>query len=159
MDGLILFSHGSLLCGAGEALEEHACRLRATGAWPIVEIGYLNYSEPTFAEAAARCCAQGATRIVVLPFFLAPGYFVTKSLPEQVQAAQAKYPEIEFRVADAIGFDPALAEMLIAAALEPLGPNEWRDDLAAAARNCRARPDCPLYDTPDCPHGSTITSG
>ena len=152
MDGLILFSHGSLLCGAGEALEEHALRLRSSGEWPIVEIGYLNYSDPTFAEAVARCYEQSANRIVVLPFFLIPGYFVTKSLPEQVQAAQAKYPDLEFRVADAIGFDPALADMLIAAALEPLGPDKWRDDLAAAARNCRARLDCPLFNTPKCPH-------
>ena len=62
MDALILFSHGSLLCGAGEALEAHAARLRARGRWPVVEVGYMNYSEPTFAQAIEGAGPAGATR-------------------------------------------------------------------------------------------------
>lgn len=151
MDALILFSHGSLLCGAGEALDTHAGRLRRTGDWPLVFVGYMNYSEPTFAEAVANAVSQGATRIVVLPFFLIPGYFVTQTLPEQLTAVQADYPSLEFVVAQAIGYDTGLADALIASAQTPLGPDAWRDDLTAAARGCRARPDCPLYATPNCP--------
>ncbi|MGI4788592.1 MAG: sirohydrochlorin chelatase [Janthinobacterium lividum] len=151
MDALILFSHGSLLCGAGEALDVHAGRLRQTGDWPLVSVGYMNYSEPTFAEAVADVTAQGATRIVVLPFFLVPGYFVTKTLPQQLAAVKADYPDLEFVVAEAIGYDTGLADALIASAQEPLGPGQWRDDLTAAARGCRARSDCPLYATPNCP--------
>ena len=151
MNGLILFSHGSLLCGAGEALDAHADRLRRTGGWDWVAVGYLNYSQPTFAESVAECAARGATQILVLPFFLVPGYFVTKSLPEELEKAQAAHPELGFTVADAIGFDAGLADAVIASAQAPLGPDEWRDDLAAAARGCRARPDCPLYATPNCP--------
>ena len=151
MDALILFSHGSVLCGAGEALDAHAERLRRSGEWPLVSVGYMNYSEPTFAEAVADAISHGAARIVVLPFFLVPGYFVTQTLPQQLHAVQADYPNLEFVVADAIGFDAGLADALIASAQEPLGPSEWRDDLQAAARGCRARPDCPLYATPNCP--------
>ena len=151
MDALILFSHGSLLCGAGEALEAHAARLRAGGGWPVVEVGYMNYSEPTFAQAIDKCRAAGATRLTVQPFFLVPGFFVTKSLPEHIAQAQAAYPDLTFRVTEAIGFDARLADAVIDAALHPLGPEEWRDDLMAAARGCRARPDCPLYGTPNCP--------
>ena len=151
MDALILFSHGSLLCGAGEALDAHAERLRQTGDWPIVGVGYMNYSEPTFAQAVANAVSQGATRIVVLPFFLVPGFFVTQTLPKQLDAVKLTYPSLEFVVADALGFDTGLADALIASALDPLGPGHWRDDLQAAARGCRARPDCPLYATPNCP--------
>ncbi len=151
MNVLILFSHGSVLCGAGEALDAHAARLRAQSLYDLVEVGYMNYSEPTFAQTVAVCAAAGATRIVVLPFFLVPGYFVTKTLPEHIAATQADYPNIEFVVADALGFDQRLADALIEAAQESSGSSNWRDDLAAAARGCRARPDCPLYGTPDCP--------
>jgi len=151
MDALILFSHGSLLCGAGEALDSHAGRLRRLGRWGVVEVGYMNYSEPTFDDAVRRCEAQGATRVVVLPFFLVPGFFVTKALPEHLARARADFPKLEFLVAAALGFDERLADALIEAAQSPLGPGAWRDDLTAAARGCRARPDCPLYGTPDCP--------
>ena len=151
MKALVLFSHGSLLCGAGEALNSHAQRLHQMGKWDRVAVGYLNYSEPTFAETVAECAARGATEIVVLPFFLIPGYFVTQSLPEQLAMAQTAFPELQFTVANALGFDSGLADALIASAESPLGPGEWRDDLTAAARGCRARPDCPLYGTPNCP--------
>ncbi len=151
MNALILFSHGSLLCGAGEALDTHAARLRQGGGWDMVSVGYMNYSEPTFAQAVAECAASGATDVLVLPFFLVPGFFVTKSLPEQLATARAAYPGLTFTVADAIGFDSGLADALIASAQDPLPPAAWRDDLAAAARGCRARPDCPLYATPNCP--------
>jgi len=151
MNALILFSHGSLLCGAGEALDAHAGRLRRTGEWDMVTVGYMNYSSPTFADAVAECAERGATRILVLPFFLVPGYFVTKTLPEHLETAKAAHPALDFTVAAAIGFDLGLADALIASAQAPLGPEEWRDDLAAAARGCRARPDCPLYATPNCP--------
>lgn len=151
MNALILFSHGSLLCGSGEALEGHAARLRASGDWDCVETGYLNYSEPPFAEAVARCHAAGATRIVVQPYFLIPGYFVSKSLPECLEAVRLDYPGLEFVIADPLGFDSRLADALIEAAQDPLGPEHWRDDLTRAAQSCRANPDCPLYGTPDCP--------
>ncbi len=151
MTALILFSHGSLLCGAGEALDTHAARLRQLGVWDRVEVGYMNYSEPTFAQTVAECALAGATQIVVVPFFLVPGYFVTQSLPEHLAQARAAHPELEFVVAEAIGFEASLADALIASAQAPLGPGQWRDDLTAAARGCRARPDCPLYGTPNCP--------
>lgn len=151
MDALILFSHGSLLCGAGEALDKHAENLRARGAYGLVEVGYMNYSEPTFAEAVARCDSAGATRIIVTPFFLVPGYFVSTTLPEHIARAKRNYPALEFVVTDALGFDERLADALLDSAAQAVGPGEWRNDLAAAARGCRARADCPLYATPDCP--------
>jgi len=148
---LILFSHGSVLCGAGLALEEHADRLRQSGQFAQVEIGYMNYSIPTFADAVARCYGAGYRNILVLPFFLVPGYFVTNSLPQHLAGARESFPDIEFTVATAIGFDESLADALIDAALDPLPASAWRDDLAAASKSCRANPACPLYGTPDCP--------
>ncbi len=150
-EALILFSHGSLLCGAGEALEAHAARLRARGEYGLVEVGYMNYSEPTFAQAVAKCRAAGASEIRVLPFFLVPGYFVTTTLPQHIARAQKDAPDVTFTVAPSLGVDERLADALLDSARAPLMPGEWRGDLASAARGCRARPDCPLYATPSCP--------
>ncbi len=151
MKAAILFSHGSLLCGSGEALDGHARRLQEMGEWDMVEVGYLNYSVPMFADTVAKCHAAGATSIVVVPYFLVPGYFVNKSLPEQVRTVQAEYPDLDFRIAEPIGFDERLADALLESALDPMPPSEWRGDFAAAARNCRANSQCPLYGTLDCP--------
>src|ERR687885_2787841 len=115
-DAIILFSHGSLLCGAGETLRELAEHMRARGDAPIVEVGYLNYSEPTFEAAFERCVAAGARRITVAPYFLVAGKFVKVDLPRKIEAARARHPEVEVRVADAMRFHPGLADAILACA-------------------------------------------
>ena len=150
-DATVLFSHGSLLCGAGEALQAHAQRLRVQGLTPLVAVGYLNYSEPPFIDAVAECVAAGATRILVTPYFLVPGYFVKVDLPKAVAAAQERFPEVEFVVAEAIGFDARLADALIESANRAFGPEGWRQDLRRASEFCRPNVLCPLFGTPNCP--------
>jgi sirohydrochlorin ferrochelatase len=145
-DAIILFSHGSVLCGAGQNLAELALRLRERGVTPIAEVGYLNYSEPRFIDTFRRCVQQGATRITVVPYFLVAGKFVKEDLPEVIAAAQA-----EFQVADAIRFHPLLADALVACAERARPPAAWRDTKAQVAAFCRANPRCPLYGTDDCP--------
>ena len=151
MEAVILFSHGSLLCGAGEALDAHAEGLRKSGIWPVVAVGYMNYSQPTFLEAVQVCADAGADTIIVVPYFLVPGFFVKKTLPERIVEARLLFSDLRFEVAPALGFDERLADAILQSAADPLGPEEWRGDLASAARGCRAIPECPLYGTSKCP--------
>lgn len=158
MDALILFAHGSLLCGAGEALFAHAERLRARGDFAIVEVGFLNYNAPTFDEAVARCAAAGATRIVVVPYFLVPGKFATIDLPERVATARRAWPNMEFVIAEPIGYDEALADAVLALAEKARPFQFWREDYRRAAAFCVASPQCPLYGTLHCPKTSVSSS-
>ena len=151
MNALVLFSHGSLLCGAGEALDAHAERLREGGEWDMVEVGYLNYSEPRFADTVAKVAAAGATCVVVVPYFLVAGYFVQADLPRCLAAAREAHPHIEFVVADALRHDGGIAEAILDAARHARPFEHWRDPLGRAAASCQARPECPLYATPACP--------
>ena len=150
-DAIILFSHGSLLCGSGQALEDHAARLRLRGTAPMVEVGYLNYSEPLFADTVARCVQLGACRISVAPYFLVPGYFVRVDLPKCIEAARGIYPDVHFTVAPPLGFDERLAAAIIDSASCAQGPEHWRADLGTASLYCRPDSRCPLYGTPGCP--------
>lgn len=149
-DAIILFSHGSLLCGAGETLRELAEHMRARGDAPIVEVGYLNYSEPAFEVTFERCVAAGARRITIAPYFLVAGKFVKVDLPRKIEAVRARYPEVEVLVADAMRFHPRLADALLACAERVAPPSEWRRTLETASAFCRADPRCPLYGSATC---------
>jgi sirohydrochlorin cobaltochelatase len=159
MDAIILFSHGSLLCGSGDALALHAERLRSEGVAPIVEIGYLNYCEPAFSNAVDRCASGGAERMVVTPYFLAPGYFVNVDLPKCVRAARQAHPQLEFVIAEPIGYDARLADAIVSSANESAPHEHWRDDLWAASKHCRRDARCPLYGSPNCiVHGASVAA-
>lgn len=150
-DAIILFSHGSVLCGAGQNLLELAQQMQARGVASIVAPGYLNYSEPRFTETFRQCVAQGATRITVVPYFLVAGKFVKEDLPGVIAAAQAEFPSVQVEIADAIRFHPLLADALLACAERAQVPAAWRDTKAQAAAFCRASERCPLYGTDECP--------
>lgn len=149
MDAILLFSHGSILCGAERNLIEVASAMRERGDAPIVEVGFLNYSEPLFRESVERCIEQGATRIIVAPWFLIAGKFVVDDLPATIAEAREAHPDVEFSVAGVIGFHPLLADAVISAAGSAKDPEEWRSNPQAYSW-CRESPRCPLYRTEGC---------
>jgi sirohydrochlorin cobaltochelatase len=130
MRAVLLIGHGSLRPGSGAAMIRLAARAREAGVAPIVEAGFLNYSRPRFAQALARCVAQGAAEVIIQPYFLIPGKFVQVDLPRALNAFQAMYPTVILRQAAPFGDHPALAELALkrAAAAEagPHPPNSLR---------------------------------
>jgi sirohydrochlorin cobaltochelatase len=143
---VILFSHGSLLCGAGEQLAAHAQRLQSTREYSCVEIGYLNYSSPTFAVAVEKCVAAGAQEILIAPYFLVPGYFVNSGLPRVLEPAQQRFPTIQFRVAPVLGDHPLLEHAVANCAKRAVTSEHWREILHSAPQFCESDDDCPLYE-------------
>jgi sirohydrochlorin ferrochelatase len=150
VQAILVFSHGSVLCGAERNLVDLVGRLRARGDAPIVELGFLNYNQPSFADAVERCVRQGATRIVIAPYFLIAGKFVVADLPRVIAEERAKHPQVEFLTADVIGFHPALADAILASATTAKPTSEWRSAIRETAEWCRDNPKCPLHGTDVC---------
>jgi sirohydrochlorin cobaltochelatase len=143
---VILFSHGSLLCGAGEQLEAHAERLRETREYSRVEAGYLTYSSPSFSEAVGKCATAGATKILIAPYFLVPGYFVQVGLPKVLAPAKQRFSEIEFQIAPVLGDHPLLAQAVIHCARRAATSENWRAILHCAPQFCESDVECPLFE-------------
>ena len=152
---IVLFSHGSLLCGSAQRLHEVAQQMRAHAEGRIVEIGFLNYTEPSFETAIERCVSQGASAVTVAPYFLAAGKFVTTDLPPKIAWAKRTYPQLELLVAEPLRRHPALAEALLHCADRAAPPDQWRDLLKTAPRFCEARSNCPLFGGELCPASAT----
>ncbi len=147
---LVLFSHGSTLCGAAQALRDHAARLRMLPEWGTVEVGFLNYSTPRFSDVVEALVSQGVSTIVVVPYFLVAGKFVREDLAAEIAQLRERIPEVEFLVSEPIGYDGSLADILVDLATHALPPEHWRDELARSAEFCEERPDCPLYGSSPC---------
>lgn len=151
MKAIILFSHGSVLCGAGENLKALAKQMQERGDADIVEVGFLNYSQPPFEEAFARCVEKGATEIVIAPYFLVAGKFVKVDLPPKIEAMRAQFPHVRVLVAEAMRFHTHLADAILNCAARAQTPAQWRDILNTAPQFCRGSEECPLHGTEKCP--------
>ncbi|MBK9712123.1 MAG: hypothetical protein IPO81_12510 [Kouleothrix sp.] len=115
---ILIVGHGSVRAGAGSAMFRLAERVRGTGIAPIVTAGFLNYRRPTFAEALARCLDDGATEVVVQPYFLVPGKYVREDLARLLDAGRLAHPGLVLRQAQPLGDHPALAQLVHKRALE-----------------------------------------
>ena len=110
--GLLVVAHGSVVPGAGREVLGVAERLRERSGLRVVEVGFLDYTEPGIPAALAACVDRGATEVVVLPYFLAEGYLVRK-MRRAVAAAMANHPGVQLREARALGPDPRFADIVL----------------------------------------------
>lgn len=119
--GIILVDHGSKRAEANALLDEVAKLFREQSGARIVEAAHMELAPPTIADALAACVAQGAKRVVVHPYFLAPGRHSTSDIPRMCAEAAAAHPDIDVRVSEPLGLDErliAVVEARVRAALD-----------------------------------------
>src|SRR4030065_2247016 len=78
-----------------------------------VRVGYLQFSKPSITDAIRKAVKDGATKIIIHPYFLSRGIHVTKSIPEIINEAKALYPEVKFLYTEPLGPDDGLAEIVL----------------------------------------------
>jgi sirohydrochlorin ferrochelatase len=111
--GVILVDHGSTRDEANALLEDVAQLFRGTTGARIVEIAHMELAEPTIAQSFTRCVKQGAKRVVVHPYFLAPGRHSTADIPRLVAEAAAGHPDVAYTVTAPLGLDPRMTEVVL----------------------------------------------
>ena len=110
---LIVIDHGSRLDAANALVAAVAARVRERRPGDIVVHAHMELASPSLEEAVATCRAQGAQEIVVVPYFLGPGRHTGETIPSQVAALVARYPDLELRIAEPLGADDRLVDVLL----------------------------------------------
>jgi sirohydrochlorin ferrochelatase len=115
---LLLIAHGSRRPEANADLEHVAGVLRARGEYAFVQSAYLEMCEPGIVAGGEMCVAAGATRVVLLPYFLSAGVHVVEDLSAARDELARRYPEVAFVLAEPLGRHPLLAEVVAERARE-----------------------------------------
>jgi len=119
MTGFIVFAHGSRVESANQAVRDIAARMAAS-CGDVVEAAFLELGQPDLAGATADLVARGATRIVVIPYFLTLGTHMQRDLPRLAQDAARQNRDIEMQVTSPLDGHPALLEALLDRASDAL---------------------------------------
>jgi sirohydrochlorin ferrochelatase len=116
MIALVVFAHGSKVEAANEAVREVSRRVQTRSGY-VTEAAFLEIAEPNLPSAVEALVGRGATRIAVLPYFLAPGRHAERDLPRLVDNIRGRLRDIHsnVRIDAAANLDghPALVGMLI----------------------------------------------
>jgi sirohydrochlorin ferrochelatase len=121
---LLLIAHGSRESEANDDLHFLAQRLRERGEFDLVATAFLELAEPTVAVAASQCVEHGASRVVMLPYFLSAGIHVQRDLTAHRATLASRYPEVDFRLALPLGRHPLLPDVVADRAREAIADNQ-----------------------------------
>ena len=113
MTGLVIFAHGSSVAAANEAVIRVTGRMAVEGGYELVETAYLEMAQPDLREAVARLAAQGADRIVVIPYFLTLGIHLKRDLPRIVEELAGVHEGVRIDVTEPLDGHPSLVGILL----------------------------------------------
>ena len=77
-----------------------------------VKVAYLQFVKPDIMEALTSCVGDGATKIIIHPYFLSSGMHVTSDIPEIIKEASGRYPDVEFIYTEPLGIHNKMAEVV-----------------------------------------------
>ena len=109
---ILLIAHGSRLATANADLLKLAEQLRSRFPNHIIETAYLELTEPTIPQGAERCVTLGATRVLLLPYFLSAGTHVTEDLHRFRSQFAEQWPHIRFDLCPPLGLHPLMLDIV-----------------------------------------------
>ena len=110
---VILLGHGSQADEGNTALAEVACMVAGLDGGTRVIPAFLQFRSPSLTEAVTGAISAGATRVVVVPYFLYMGNHVSRDIPEELDALRAGNPGVEIVMTGHLGAHTKLAEIVV----------------------------------------------
>jgi sirohydrochlorin ferrochelatase len=117
---IVIFAHGSSIESANDSVRRIADSVRREAGFDLVETAFLEQGRPDLGGAIEAAVAQGARRVVVVPYFLTLGLHLQRDLPKIVSGLARIHTDVEIRVAPPLDGHPALGDILKQRALEVL---------------------------------------
>ena len=123
---ILLMAHGSRIPEANDAVREIAAMVQEMTGYEIVEVSFREQHLPNIQSGIDACVAQGARRVLLVPYFLFIGAHVQEDLPAEMAQARERYPKVEFAMGTHLGVHRKLAEVVVERVSEGLTANGWR---------------------------------
>jgi sirohydrochlorin ferrochelatase len=79
----------------------------------IVKAAFLELADVLIPDGIEQCIAEGATSIIVLPYFLNSGRHVVEDIPNIINTCKSQHPTIEINLAAHLGASPLMVELLV----------------------------------------------
>ncbi|HJV35684.1 CbiX/SirB N-terminal domain-containing protein [Geomonas sp.] len=122
---ILMMAHGSRIAEANDAAREIAARVKKMTDFEIVEVSFREQHLPNIQQGVDSCVAQGATRILLVPYFLYMGAHVLEDLPEELEEAKKRHPGVEMVLGKHLGVHNKLAEIVVERIAESLTEQRW----------------------------------
>jgi sirohydrochlorin ferrochelatase len=109
----IVFAHGSRIESANQTVRNVAAELARAGGFAAVQAAFLELGQPDLASAIDAVVKDGATRVIVIPYFLTLGLHMERDLPRLIDGIAGAHEGLDIRVTRPLDGHPALVTALL----------------------------------------------
>ncbi|MFT6153430.1 MAG: sirohydrochlorin ferrochelatase [Crocinitomicaceae bacterium] len=114
MKALLIIAHGSRKQSSND---EVAFLTKAVTSQPsnfdLIEHAFLELTTPKVSDGIDTLIANGATEVIILPYFLAAGLHVVDDLPMLLDSAKKQYPKVTFKLLKHLGAAEQMSNWII----------------------------------------------
>ena len=105
MKCLLVVAHGSRRSRSNDEIRELAVKLanQSGNTYGRIVAAFLEIAEPSIPEGLEKCISEGATEIVVFPYFLSAGRHVIEDIPSEAEKVAVRFPNVRITIADYLG--------------------------------------------------------
>ncbi len=121
--GVAVFAHGSSVESANEEVRIVSKSIANDPNFPLTVTCFLDGGKPDLPAAVEHLLSQGATKILIVPYFLTTGLHLKRDLPELIRQIQANHPGLPIAVTPPLDGHPALSTILLDRARQ--GVSNW----------------------------------
>ena len=111
---VLLIAHGSRRKEANDDLLRVAELITSRNEYGVVQESYLELAPPTIIDGGRKCVERGATRVLMLPYFLSAGVHVVLDLEDARQKLAEEFPQVAFDLCPHLGLHPLMADIVLA---------------------------------------------
>ncbi len=113
MTAYIVFAHGSSVESANDAVRAVASQAARRAGWNLYETAFLGGGRPDLEEAATKLASEGATDLVVIPYFLTSGLHLERDLPALISEIRRAHPQIAIHATAPLDGHPGLVDAVM----------------------------------------------
>ncbi|CAN6237921.1 unnamed protein product [Urochloa humidicola] len=111
-DAVVIVDHGSRRQESNLMLNDFVEMFRVRTGYKIVEPAHMELAEPTIKDAFGKCVQQGASRVIVSPYFLSPGRHWKQDIPALAAEASKEHSNIPYIVTAPLGLHELMVDIM-----------------------------------------------
>ncbi len=110
---ILVLGHGSKAPQALETLKRYGEMVKSASGCEIVDVASLQFDKPDLPEGIRNVVSQGAEKVVIVPLFLYNGIHMQEDIPQVLAEEKVKYPSVEIVLAENLGADNRIVEIVM----------------------------------------------
>lgn len=114
MKSLLVVAHGSKRVESNDEVLELVNKMsNKNEVFSEIAAAFLEFATPSITDGIKQLIENGASHVIVLPYFLSAGNHVIKDIPEEVSIIQKEYPHIKISIAPYLGAADEITNILL----------------------------------------------